>query len=192
MELNKLFGGFFQKPHPSNNEHQQNVKNTSSSNGIPSQTSSSLTPPTAIVPALCHIVNVGLPDLKCTPGATNPSITQNNIKDTICIPGYTKTVRPSVSYIAPLKRKLMHSYGFTDSPSNYELDHLIAREIGGHRTDVKNLFSEPGYGQYNFHIKDRFENYLHHQVCNGAIILSEPQNEIATNWISSWIKARQG
>lgn len=190
--LNKLFGGFFQKPLPSNNKHPHNVKNTSSSsNSIPSQTSSSLTPPPAIVPALCHIVNGSLPDPNCTPGATNPSITQNNIKNTICVSGYTKTVRPSVSYTAPLKRKLMHSYGFTDSPSNYELDHLISLEIGGHPTDVKNLFPEPGYGQYNFHIKDRFENYLHHQVCNGAMSLSEAQNEIATNWISSWTKAGQ-
>ena len=85
----------------------------------------------------------------------------------------------------------MHSYGFTDSPSNYELDHLISLEIGGHPTDVKNLFPEPGYRQYNFHIKDRFENYLHHQVCNGAMSLTEAQNEIATNWISSWTKAGQ-
>jgi hypothetical protein len=42
---------------------------------------------------LCHL-NSGLPDSKCTPGSTNAAVTQNNIKDTICVRGYTKTVRP--------------------------------------------------------------------------------------------------
>jgi hypothetical protein len=147
--------------------------------------------PTPTIPSECHIVKGGLPDPKCTPGAINPSVTQDNIKDTICVPGYTKTVRPPTSYTTPLKTKLMKSYGFTDSRFNYEFDHLIPLEVGGHPTDVKNLFPEPGYGQYNFHIKDRFENYLHDQVCRGSMGLSEAQREIATDWISSWIKAGQ-
>ena len=147
--------------------------------------------PTPTIPSECHIVKGGLPDPKCTPGAINPSVTQDNIKDTICVPGYTKTVRPPTSYTTPLKTKLMKSYGFTDSRFNYEFDHLIPLEVGGHPTDVKNLFPEPGYGQYNFHIKDRFENYLHDQVCSGSMGLSEAQREIATDWISSWIKAGQ-
>ena len=85
----------------------------------------------------------------------------------------------------------MHSYGFTDSRSNYELDHLIALEIGGNPSDVANLWPEPGYGQYNFHIKDRFENYLHNAVCTGSMTLAEAQKEITTNWIDSWQKAGQ-
>lgn len=80
----------------------------------------------------------------------------------------------------------MRSYGFTDSRSNYELDHLIPLAVGGHPTDVKNLFPEPGYGQFNFHVKDRFENYLHKAVCNGSISLSQAQKQIANNWILSW------
>jgi hypothetical protein len=85
----------------------------------------------------------------------------------------------------------MKSYGFTDSRFNYEFDHLIPLEVGGHPTDVKNLFPEPGYGQYNFHIIDRFENYLHDHVCRGSIRLYEAQKEIATDWIAYWIKAGQ-
>jgi hypothetical protein len=122
---------------------------------------------------------------------TRRSVTQDNIKKTICVPGYSRTVRPPVSYTTPLKIKLMQSYGFTDSRSNYEFDHLISLEIGGNPKDVRNLWPEPGYGQYNFHIKDRFENYLHKQVCSGAMILSDAQKEIATDWISSWKKAGQ-
>jgi hypothetical protein len=58
-------------------------------------------------------------------------------------------------------------------------------------TDVKNHFPEPGYGLYNFHIKDRFENYLHRAVCNGSISLTEAQKQIANDWISYWKNAGQ-
>jgi hypothetical protein len=185
--LNKLFGGLFHKTQPKQSnitqpttQTQQNTNNTLSSS-VPSTEISSA----------CHMPNEGLPDPKCTPGAINPAVTQDNIKNTICVPGFTRTVRPPVSYTTPLKIKLMHSYGFTDSRSNYELDHLISLEIGGNPSDARNLWPEPGYGQYNFHIKDRFENYLHNQVCNGVMSLSDAQKEIASDWISSWKNAGQ-
>ena len=135
------------------------------------------------IPTACHVVGGGLPDPRCTPGAVNPSVTQDNIRNTICVPGYTKTVRPPVIYTTPLKIRLMESYGFTDSRSNYELDHLIPLEIGGNPYDVRNLWPEPGYGEYNFHIKDRYENYLNNAVCSGSL------RDIATNWISNWKNA---
>jgi hypothetical protein len=190
--FDKLFGGLLHKP-PSKQlqtkqqqQQPQTNTNNSSISTSPSKAFSSLT-----IPAGCHIVNGGLPDPKCTPGAINPSVTQNNIKNTICISGYTKTIRPPVSYTTPLKIKLMKSYGFTDSRSNYELDHLIPLAVGGHPTDVKNLFPESGYGQNNFHIKDRFENYLHRAICNGSISLTEAQKQIASDWISYWRNAGQ-
>ena len=199
--FDKLFGGLFHKPSPKQTQtqqqssppHPQQQQSTNNSSTITTPTSPSQTPPSlsSSIPSICHIVAGGLPDAKCTPGVINPSVTQSNIKNTICVSGYTKTVRPPVSYTTPLKIKLMKSYGFTDSRSNYEFDHLIPLEVGGHPTDVKNLFPEPGYGQYNFHVKDRFENYLHKAVCNGSISLTEAQKQIATDWISNWKKAGQ-
>jgi hypothetical protein len=38
------------------------------------------------------------PDKFMTPGATNPKVTQANIKRTICKAGWTKTIRPPSSY----------------------------------------------------------------------------------------------
>ncbi|HET7345515.1 MAG TPA: hypothetical protein VFJ05_06560 [Nitrososphaeraceae archaeon] len=183
-------------PAPKSSSHRtfnpQTATTTSNTESTLSNTKRTLSRiPTPTIPSECHIIKGGLPDPKCTPGAINPSVTQDNIKDTICVPGYTKTIRPLTSYTTPLKTKLMKSYGFSDSRFNYEFDHLIPLEVGGHPTDVKNLFPEPGYGKYNFHIKDRFENYLHDQVCSGSMGLSEAQREIATDWISSWIKAGQ-
>lgn len=178
--FNKLFGGLF---HKSASKQIQQNENTSIATPSPPELSSST------IPTGCHIVDGGLPDPRCTPGAINPSITQDNIRNTICVPGYTKTVRPPASYTTPLKIRLMQSYGFTDSRSNYELDHLIPLEIGGNPYDVRNLWPEPGYGEYNFHIKDRYENYLNNAVCSGSLSLSDAQKDIATNWISNWKNA---
>jgi hypothetical protein len=197
--LNKLFGGLFHKPSSSKESTSQSTtqtqqqKNTNSNNtSITNPSPISSSPPlTMVILSDCHILSGALPDPKCSPGSINSAITEDNIKNTICVPGFTKTVRPPVSYTTPLKIRLMHSYGFTDSRSNYELDHLIPLEVGGNPTDVRNLWPEPGYGQYNFHIKDRFENYLHNAVCNGSISLSEAQKEIATDWISNWKKTGQ-
>lgn len=188
--LDKLFGGLFHKlspKHAPQQQQQQHTQQNTASSFIPTPAPRAL----SRISTACHIVNGGLPDPKCTPGAINPSVTQDNIKNTICVAGYTKTVRPPVSYTTPLKIKLMKSYGFTDSRSNYEFDHLISLEIGGNPVDVKNLWPEPGYGQNNFHVKDRFENYLHKVVCNGSMSLSEAQKEIANNWISNWKNAGQ-
>ncbi len=174
--LDKLFGGLFHKSSPKQaSQQQQHPQQNTDSSSITISTPRAL----SRIPTTCHIVNGGLPDPKCTPGAINPSVIQDNIKNTICVAGYSKTVIPPVSYTTPLKIKLMKSYGLTDSRSNYEFDHLISLEIGGNPVDVKNLWPEPGYGQYNFHIKDRFENYLHKAVCNGSMGLSEAQKQIA-------------
>lgn len=141
------------------------------------------------VPSKCQMRDEGLPDPICTPGAADPAVNQNNIQNTICVPGYAKTVRPPPSFTDPLKEELMRSYGFgNNSPRNYELDHLIPLEVGGNPTNVSNLWPEPGYGQYNFHVKDSFERFLHDQVCSGSVSLVEAQHEIATNWISNMFK----
>ncbi len=139
------------------------------------------------IPTLCNAINGGvLPDPTCTPGATDPRVTQDNIDSTICVPGYTKTVRPPVSYTEPLKFKIMDAYGHTDSAGNYELDHLIPLELGGAPSDVRNLWPEPHYTTPNSYDKDTLENYLHRQVCSGTIELQTAQKEIVSNWVRYW------
>lgn len=135
------------------------------------------------VPTNCKSVD-GLPDSKCTPGSVDPKVTQGNIKDTICKSGYTKTVRPPVSYTEPLKKQLMKSYRIKGLLKDYELDHLIPLEVGGNPTDGKNLWPEPRHGDNNASMKDNVENYLHEQVCSGNMKLKTAQDLIATNWHS--------
>jgi hypothetical protein len=142
--------------------------------------------PKAMTAGTCHERN-GLPDSNCTPGSADPRVKQDNIMSTICISGYTKTVRPSTSYTAPLKILSIEEYGYADkNVSDYEYDHMVPLEIGGNATDTRNLWAEPEYGPYSFHDKDGFENYLHRMVCGGKMNLSEAQREIATDWVYYW------
>lgn len=147
--------------------------------------------PTSSVPAAlgaatktadCSAVN-GLPDSACTPGATDSRVSQENIQQTICVSGYSSSVRPPTSVTNPIKTKQMAAYGDTDSKSNYELDHLISLELGGCPDCVTNLWPEPYNIALGAHEKDKVENYLHKEVCNGSISLQTAQSEIAHDWV---------
>ena len=170
------------------------AQNTSSSAtasaSTPSTSTTSSTSLTAfILPLSCHSAG-GLPDLACTPGATNPDVTQANIQSTICVSGYTDTIRPSTSYTDPLKKTSIQLYGYVDTNmSDYEEDHLIPLEVGGNPTSVMNLWAEPHYGQYTSLNKDQLENSLHAQVCSGQITLAAAQQAFATNWVQAWLSS---
>lgn len=120
-----------------------------------------------------------LPDPICTPGAINPGVTVINLDKTICLAGWTATVRPPVSYTNPLKAEQMKAYGFTDSISDHEEDHLIPLSIGGHPTDPKNLWPQPDAAP---NPKDAVENKLHDKVCSGEMPLADAQQRIASDW----------
>jgi len=55
----------------------------------------------------------------------NPAVTQQTIGSTICVSGYTKTIRPPPSYTTSLKVAQIASYGDSDTnTANYEEDHV--------------------------------------------------------------------
>ena len=107
-----------------------------------------------------------------TPGVLNPDVTQANIASTICKSGWTRTIRPPVSYTNDLKRRQMREYGRTGPLSAYQEDHLISLELGGHPTDPRNLWPEP-YPRAS--IVDGLENELNAQVCSGKLGLDAAQ-----------------
>jgi hypothetical protein len=126
----------------------------------------------------------GLPDRGCTPGATNPNVTQATISITICVPGYTAQVRPAATYTNSLKVDHMRAYGFADqAPGDFEEDHLIALELGGHPRDPKNLWPQRLAGASGALQKDRLENWAHDEVCAGRLQLADVQQRMAENWI---------
>jgi len=125
------------------------------------------------------------------PGATNPAVTQANIATTICVHGWTKTIRPPVSYTDRLKRSLMASEHLPGALGDYELDHDISLEIGGNPTDPNNLWMQRWHGDWNAHQKDAIETKLKRLVCSGTITLAEAQREISTDWVAAyrkWVK----
>lgn len=110
-------------------------------------------------------------------------VTQSNIKTTICVSGYTATVRPPTSYTDTLKLVQMKQYGFSGDPSDYEEDHLVALELGGAPTDPRNLWPEPRKSiKGQAEDKDQVENSLHRAVCAGTMTLGDAQYAIATDW----------
>jgi len=130
-----------------------------------------------------------LPNPSLTPGVINPDVTQANIRSTICIPGFTKTVRPKVSYTNKLKKEQIGQYGYADkNMHDYEEDHLISLEIGGSPTSPQNLWPEPYAGSWGARTKDRIEDRLHKLVCTNQIPLEQAQIDIATNWVAAYQK----
>ncbi len=121
-------------------------------------------------------------DLSCTPGAIDPRVTQATIDKTICVSGYTDTVRPPESYTSNLEPALIHSYGFGFGPSGSELDHLVSLELGGAPSDIRNLWPETYSGRRGATDKDALENRLHAEVCDGQISLARAQFEIV-HWV---------
>jgi hypothetical protein len=132
-----------------------------------------------------------LPSTKYTPGAINPKVTQSNIDSTICVKGYTKTIRPPSSYTTALKvQQLSTTYSFYHDSltGDFEEDHLISLELGGSPTAVKNLWPEPYAGTVGARTKDKIENKLHALVCSHQITLAAAQKAIAKNWYAAYLK----
>ena len=133
--------------------------------------------------------NPALPIASRTPGAINRSITQANIGSTICVTGYTKSVRPSSSYTRSLKISQLasgYAIGNDRSTAHYEEDHLISLELGGSPTAPANLWPEPYLIASGARTKDTLENTLHRLVCSHVVALSVAQRAIATNWLVAY------
>ena len=111
-----------------------------------------------------------------TPGALNPDVTQETIATTVCVRGWTATIRPPQAYTDELKRRQMAEYGEQGSPHDVEEDHFIPLSIGGHPTDPRNLWPEP---RPRADEVDKLELDLHEAVCAGELTLAEAQARIA-------------
>ena len=146
-------------------------------------------PPTASPPAQtieAPLTNpADLPCIETTHGciSLNPDVTQDTIEQTICVTGYTKTVRPSTSYTNGVKLKLLREAEIDQSHiGEYELDHIIPLAIGGHPRKLSNLQLQPWDGEQGANKKDGLERRLQSLVCRGALSLLEAQRCVAENW----------
>ncbi len=134
-------------------------------------------------PGSCHAHGSGLysrPDPRCTPGALDPAVTQATIAQTICVEGWTSTVRPPEAVTEVEKRASMAAYGDSGSPGQYEYDHFVPLELGGAVNDPRNLWPEPGASP---NPKDAVEDSLRQQVCDGTMSLAAARRAIVADWI---------
>ncbi len=116
-------------------------------------------------------------------------MTQENIHETICVPGYSKSVRPPVAVTNKMKRQVMQEYGLEgQDPKLYEGDHLIPISVGGCPGPDRGcdfhaeFWPEPWQGPDNAHDKDKIEWALQRLVCAEKLPLAEAQHRIATDW----------
>jgi hypothetical protein len=143
------------------------------------------TPGTTGAPGSCVALD-GKADKRCTPGAFNPDVTQATINSTICVSGWTATIRPSIAFTNGLKNQQKPLYG-EDSIANRDLeeDHLVPLELGGNPHDANNLWPQPretvspGHGAET---KDQEESLLKHQVCSGQMTLDAARQKMLADW----------
>jgi hypothetical protein len=149
---------------------------------------------------VCHIrmspTGYPLPDPECTPGAINPTVTADILRN----PSWrTRCVRDGATTPAQ-KQSVYAAYGITPPKNNHgktqtcEIDHLVSIEMAGADT-LDNLWPQCGpphapLAKRWFKIKDGIENHLTRGIKAG----DEPdtaQHGIAEDW-SQYVPAATG
>lgn len=115
--------------------------------------------------------------------ALNPSVTQATISTTICVSGWTATVRPPESYTEDLKRRQIAQEGLPGGLSSYEEDHRMPLELGGAPSDVMNLSPESPRSP---NAKDSDETRLKTAVCDGQLSLAQAQQQLVAAWLAPY------
>ena len=126
-----------------------------------------------------------LPDPAVTPGVLNPAVTPANLKETVCKPGWTATVRPPTSWTDKLRN--------ADTPPSHkpldgELDHLISIEDGGAPADARNLWWMIYADHYGARVKDVLETKVKRLVCSGSITLDQARAALTPNWLIGYVQ----
>lgn len=137
------------------------------------------------------------PDINCTPGAINPTVTLAVLKNanfrTCCLRDKVES--------ETAKKVAYQWYGVTAPANNTgqsmtcELDHLVPLELGG-GDSMDNIWPQcgPSGASLNnryFKQKDQVEMYLADQVKSGAMDLSKAQHAIATDYTQFLAAAKQ-
>lgn len=118
--------------------------------------------------------------------------------DPILTPGATVEVdqaqlcsEPEKHPVVPASfgRKIFDRYGIERPKAKvYELDQLIAPELGG-ADDPKNYWPQPyTTSEWNAHVKDALEDRLHQLVCENKVSLATAQHDISSDWIAAYKK----
>lgn len=113
----------------------------------------------------------------------NPAVTQSNMGQTICMEGWTKSVRPPYFVTNRIKLAKLRAAGLPEADkSRFELDHLIPLSLGGAVADPRNLALESWDEAEQ---KDEIESCLSAEVCAGQLTLNQARQAIWEDWRSA-------
>ncbi len=136
----------------------------------------SLTSAAPLAPDVCNVSGLTL----C---ALNPAVSQATIGSTICVSGWTATVRPPSTYTSQLKAEQLIEFKLPGRPRDYEEDHRLPLELGGAPSDVHNLSPESHATSYQ---KDGDENAYKLKVCSGSLSLAQAQSQFVAKWLGPY------
>ena len=123
------------------------------------------------------------------PGALLADVTQASIRTTICVSGWTATVRPSTSFTQHLKLLMLARAGLNPADSlAYELDHFVPLALVGSPRSEDNLWLQSWVGEWSARIKDRLERKLQVMVCAGRLTLRSARAAIQRDWKAAYLK----
>ena len=120
--------------------------------------------------------------------ALNPNVTQATIHQTVCVSGWTATIRPPESYTENLKTRQIAQEGLSGTLSNYEEDHRMPLELGGAPSDADNLSPESPPSP---NPKDSDESRIRRAVCAGQMTLVQAQQQLVQTWLAAYPGYRQ-
>lgn len=110
----------------------------------------------------------------------NPAVTPATIQSTICVKGWTASIRPPVSYTNRIKKQRLHEMGLPlELIGDFQLDHKLPLSLGGSPEDPRNLVLQD---QDEAEGKDAIERCLPAAVCSGSISLPDAQQAIWRDW----------
>ena len=151
----------------------------------PSPGQSPAASPTAAPADVCHVGGV-------TYCVLNPAVTQGTIRQTICVAGWTKTIRPPVNYTDTLKRQQIAAFAsrHPNDPNwttgGTEEDHRMPLDLGGDPRDSGNLSPEEPPSP---NPKDHDEADLggsQGRVCRGEMTLAQAQQQMVSTWLGPY------
>lgn len=144
----------------------------------------SLTRVVTVTPAYSYPDSAIYPLSRFTPGDIFSGVTEKEV----CVTGYSSKVR---SVPLSVKKEVFAEYGLNFPPprGEYEVDHFISLELGG-SNDSKNLWPESAMPVPGFREKNRVENYLHKEVCDGKLSLKAAQEEIRNDWYRVYLQMK--
>jgi|GEM_PF-3259255 len=124
------------------------------------------------------------PDPGCTPGSVNPDVTQANIGQTICKPGWGVQLLPPPAVTGPVKKAAMKAYGIpAKAAPSTALDHLVPIALGG-SDDATNMWPLRDEGPPAI-TKRKVEVTVEAAVCSGKVPLAAAQLTVAQDWTTA-------